>query len=112
MNTSLPVIPECADLLHLAGRVVKLSVNDIAVRCRWLPVRLETDSVRRVDIDHLDFASQSFPLHERRHNLKGIPQYHSVGPVRRVAVEIDEVEVRQAVEGVEERKFRLIGGSA
>ena len=64
MDPQLPRVPERLDLLDLAASVLEFSVLDVAGARRGLPVRVELDPLRRVDIDHLHLAAQRLSLGE------------------------------------------------
>ena len=53
-----------------------------------MEVRVESDAVWRVYVYALDFVSHAFALCERRHDLQAVAEYHAVGPVGVVLVEL------------------------
>ena len=116
VDAEFPRVAEGFDLLHLAGGILDLAVLDVALPRGYLPVAAELDAVRGIDVDHLDLAAQRFAFGQTRHDVEGIAEDHPVGPVGLVAIEVDEVQLAEAVEGVEEGQFRLVlrvlGGAA
>ncbi len=75
-----------------------------ALTCQLRP---ELDAVRRVDVDHLDLAAQALALGEASHHLQAVAEDHAVRPVGLVLVEVDDVELVEAVERVEQRQLGL-----
>ncbi len=97
VDAELPGVAEGADLLGLAGRVLRLAVLHVALARAHLPVGAELDAVGRVDVDRLDLALQPFLLGEARHHQQRVAQDHPVRPVLVVVVEVDLlVELRSS----------------
>ena len=99
VNPVAPGVAESLDLLGLPGDVFGPAVLDVAAGGGPLEIRVEPDAIRRVDIDALDLAAQSFALGEGGHDPEAVAENHAVRPVGVVAVELGPgVFVRQAVE--------------
>ncbi len=111
MDSKLPGIPERLDLLDLARGILDLSVFDISLARRNLPVGAELDPVWRVHVDHLDLAAERLTLGEAGHHVERVAEDHSVRPVRVVPIELDQIELVEAVEGLEQGQLRLVLGS-
>ncbi len=83
-----PGVAEGFDLLRLAGDVVGVAVLHVAAGGGPLEVAVELDAVRRVDVDALHLAAQSFALGQASHDLEGVAEDHAIRPVLVVLVEL------------------------
>ena len=110
MDTQLPRVAEGLDLLSFSSCVFVLAVLDVPAASRGLPVGAELDAVGRVDVDHLHLAAKVLPLRKGRHGLQGVAEDHPVRPVGLVLVEVDEVQLVEAIEGLEQRQLGLVRG--
>jgi hypothetical protein len=109
MNAISPRITEGFDLFGLAGNVILAAVLHIA-GCRGpLEIRVESNSIRRVDIDALHPSAQPLALGEARHHRQAVAEDHSVRPVGVVLVELGaSLLVGQTVEvGEQVRHWRV-----
>jgi len=88
MNSIAPSIAESFDLLRFAGNVFGIAVLHVATGCRPLKVGIKFNAIRRIKINALNLAAQSFTLGQRSHHLKAVAQNHAVGPVLIVLIEI------------------------
>src|ERR1017187_1010938 len=112
MDALLPGVTKCFDLLDLASRIRDFPVSYSCIVCRYLPVGTKAYSVRRVNVDHLDFTAKVLLLCERGHHLKRVAEDHSVRPVRIVLVVLNRLPAGEAVEVCEQIQFGLIRGAA
>ncbi|MGH3974263.1 MAG: hypothetical protein ACRDS9_13195 [Pseudonocardiaceae bacterium] len=70
MDTQFPGVAEGLDLLDLAGGVFEFAVLDVALAGGDLPVGAELDTVRRVQVDHLDLTPEVLLLRQGGHHLQ------------------------------------------
>ena len=93
-----------------------LAVLDVAGQRRNLPVGVELDAVRRVEIDALDLAPQRLALGEARHDGERVAEDETVRPMLVVLIElsarfrvVEAVEIREEVRRVARLLLRRSG---
>ena len=97
------VIDALDEVAAKAEGVGLLAVLHIAALRRDLPVGVELDPVRRIEIDALHLAAQRLPFGEARHHLKAVAQNHPVRPMLvmlvkfRARIRRDTVEIGEQV---------------
>ena len=99
-------------LICSTSRVASSSLPSLTSRLRaeTCQLRAELDPVRRVDVDHLHLAAQRLALGEAGHDVERVAEDHAVRPVGVVLVEVDQVELAEAVEGLEQGQLGLVLG--
>ena len=104
VNPVPPGVTEGFDLLGLPGDVLGAAVLDVAAGGGPLEIAIELDAVGWVEIDALYLTPQALAFGEAGHDLEGIAQDHSVGPILVVGVKFglvgplgDAVEVAKKV---------------
>jgi hypothetical protein len=85
---------------------------------RDLPVGIELDAVRRVEIDALHLALERLTLSERGHHLQAVAEDHAVLPVHGVLVELgtclevgEPVEIGEHIGRVARRLTRFVAAA-
>ncbi len=107
VNSVSPGVTKGLDLFRFTGDVGGVAVFDVPAGSGPLEVGVELDAVRRVDVDALHFATQSFALGERGHHLQAVSEDHAIGPVGVMLVELGTgVFIRQPVEVSKEVELR------
>jgi len=113
MNPVAPCVPKRLNLLWFTRDLIGRAILHIPARRAPLKIRVELDSIRRVDVDALHLPAQPLALGEAGHHLQGVAEDHPVRPVLIVLVELrlglgagEAVEVGEEVE-VRARLFRL-----
>ena len=106
-----PGVAEGFDLFGFAGDVFGFAVFDIAAGGGPLEVGIELDAVRRVKIDALYAAAQSFAFGDAGHDVEAVAEDHAVGPVLFVAVELGALGAFGEAVEVGEEVGLGVGGS-
>ena len=92
MDAQRPGVAVGFDHLGLAREVLHL-VFHIALAELRLKVALETDAIRRVDVDHLHLARQVFTPRQTGHHRQAVAQNHAVAPIDVMLVELHGLRV-------------------
>src|SRR5882672_6133625 len=107
MNTVAPRITESLYLLRFAGDVAGVAILHVAAGRGPLEVAVEFDAVGRVKVDALHLPAQTLALGQAGHDLEGVAEDHTVGPVLIVSIELGLVRaLSHAVEVGEKVNLR------
>src|SRR4051812_18579409 len=104
LDAVAPSVSEGLNLLGFTGNVLEVAIPYVTAGRRPLKIGIELDPVWRINVDALYLPPKTFPLGQRRHDLKAISQNHTVGPIRVVLIELgfgfsvgQTVEIRKKV---------------
>ena len=104
MNAILPSISERLHLLRFAANALSLSLFNLYTRSRYLPIGIEFDAVRRININALHLPAQMLALGEARHHKQAVAEDHAVRPMLVVLVEfklgfriVEPIEIRKQI---------------
>jgi hypothetical protein len=109
MNSGLPSIAKRANHLGLLGQILIFAVLDITTIDKRLKIRPIFDSVRRVDVDHLDLPRHSLLFQQRVHYKQAVARDQPVRPVMRMFIELNRLpNWRILFRSGEERHLRAV----
>src|ERR1700738_4277877 len=95
VDAEFPGVAEGADHFWFLGEVFVLAVFDVAMVDAGLEMGAVTDTVRRVDVHHLDLAGHAFFFKKGVHDQERVAGDEAIGPSVRVAIEIDGLAERR-----------------
>ena len=98
MNPQFPRIAERLDHLGFLRQVGIGTVLHVALVDERLEVAAVLDSIGRVDVDHLHLPGHAFLDQQAVHHQQAVAGDQPVAPALVVAIEVDRVAQRQALE--------------
>src|ERR1700683_1728061 len=89
VDAKFPGVAEGADHFRFLREVLVFAVFNVTAIDEGLKIGTVADTVRRINVNHLNLPTQALFFEERIHDEKRISGDEAVGPAVRVTVEID-----------------------
>jgi hypothetical protein len=106
VDAEFPGVAEGADHFWFLGEVFVFAIFNVAAIDEGLEIGAVADAVGRIDVNHLDLASEAFFFEEGVHDEERIAGDEPIGPAMGVAIKIDSfAERRIFFAGFEERRL-------